>query len=146
MENSFAFVSTSSNSQAIRYSEICLFRLTLSLRGMKLFLDTVTKSLGLLLLPWSQRQPHHIQWCAMFGNGWGALTDWVITDIVECCTCKWWITSLFGQYTGLYVTEFGQQFSVKWWKLKRSQLNYSWSPVTKPSTPTSFSDVVQSLY
>ena len=36
-------------------SETCLFRL--ALRGAKLFLDTVMKSLGLLRLPWSQ---HHI--------------------------------------------------------------------------------------
>ena len=36
-----------------KQSEICLF--CLALRGAKLFWDTVTKSLGLLRLPWCQR-------------------------------------------------------------------------------------------
>ena len=53
--------------------------------------------------------------------------------------CKWCITSFFGWYTGLNLDEFGQPCSVKWWKLKGSQLHTR--VAAKPSTPTSFSDL-----
>ena len=113
-----------------KLSEICFFRTVL--RGAKLFWDTVTKSLGLLHLPRSRR---HLTTFSAVLYLVTAETPWQ----TEQCYCKWWITSSFGRYTGLDLHEFGQQLSVKWWKLKGSQI-YT-QVATKPSTPTLFSDV-----
>ena len=98
---------------------------------------------NLFISPGFERQKVIVGYCdeiCVCLTAFSAVLFLVIAEVpwqTEWYCRKWCNICLFGQYTRIYLDEFGQQFSVKWWKLKRSQLHTQ--VTTKPSTHTLFS-------